>query len=187
MTKLNKTEFSDKKLILAVKKLDSESLNILIDRYGKIYDSIVNKFNFSKDYIKKDMMDDKASFFFEIVKSYNPNKNTKFSTYLYNMTKWKCLDKMKLDKRMNENSSVELKSELLEISKQADSFDLSKTSDIIDKIKTFDKRTQYIFQKRFFDETKKESFSKIGKKLNLTYEGVRQIYIKHLKILKKNL
>lgn len=170
---------SDKKLILSVKELDSDSLNELVRRYGKIYDSVISNFKFSKDYIKNDMINDKTFFIFEMAKSFNPNKNTKFSTYLYNMTRWKCLDKMKIDKKHDILSNMEPITE--------DSIELYDSSHIIDKIKTFDKRTQYIFSKRFFDVDKKESFSQIGKKLNLTYEGVRQIYIKHLEILKKTI
>lgn len=169
-------DITDLELINKAKKLDSDSLKALVDRYGSVYDSIVNKFTFEKEYIKNDMIDDKYSFFFEMVKSYNPNKNTKFSTYIYNMTRWSCLDRLRKDKKYN----VAMELDII-----TPEFDFSKTNHIIDKIKTFDERTQYIFMHRFFRPNKKTSFSEIGKELNLTYEGVRQIYLKHLKILKK--
>lgn len=166
----------DLKLIKAAKNLDSEALKELVKRYGQIYDSIIKRMNFEKSYIRDDMIADKYLFFFEMVKSYNPKKKTKFSTYVYNMTRWGCLDKLKIDKK---------RSLAMEMDIHTPEFDLSKTSHIIDKIKTFDQRTQYIFMHRFFQPNKKTSFKQIGKELNLTYEGVRQIYIKHLEILKK--
>lgn len=167
---------NDNQLIKAAKNLDSNALKELVNKYGAIYDSIVKRMNFEKNYIKDDMIADKYHFFFEMVKTFNPKKKTKFSTYIYNMTRWGCLDKLKSDKK---------KALTLEMDIQTSEFDLSKTSHIIDKIKTFDQRTQYIFMHRFFKSDKKTSFKQIGKELNLTYEGVRQIYIKHLDILKK--
>ena len=175
-TKLNISP--DYELIKRVKKNDSVALTELIEKYGAIYDSIVGKINFQNNYTKQDMIDDKYVFFFEMAKTYNPNKNTKFSTYIYNMTKWSCFDKLKKDRRQFEALQLDI---------HTPEFDFSKTNHIIDKIRSFDERTQYIFMNRFFYSKKKKTFEEIGKDLNLTYEGVRQIYLKHLKILKKSL
>lgn len=165
---------SDLKLIKRARNSDSLALKELVDKYGAIYDSIINRMNFQNVYTKKDMIDDKLLFFFETAKTFNPNKNTKFSTYVYNMTRWTCLDKLKDDRR---------KYEALKLDILTPEFDSSKISHIIDKIKTFEERAQYIFANRFFE--RKKTFSQIGKDLNLTYEGVRQIYLKHIEILKK--
>ena len=169
-------KISDLELIESAKKFDSDSLKELVVRYGTIYESIINRMKFEKDYVKIDMINDKYSFFYEMAKSYNPNKNTKFSTYIYNMTRWNCLDRLRKYKKQHI---------ALELDIFVPEFDFSKTNHIIDKIKTFDDRVQYIFMHRFFNSNKKSSFGEIGKELNLTYEGVRQIYLKHLKILKK--
>lgn len=167
-------EYSDLYLINRVKNNDSKCLNKLVFKYGGIYDSIINKFNFSKSFIKQDLLDDKPLFFFNVAKKYNPKKKTKFSTYLYNMAKWTCLDRLKKDRKNNEFTSF-----------GDENFDFSSVDAIINKIKTFDERTQYIFMHRFFNPDRKTSFGEIGKELNLTYEGVRQIYKKHIEILKK--
>ena len=169
---------SDWELIKKVKKNDSDALQELVKKYGAVYDGIVGKINFQNNYTKQDMIDDKYVFFFEMAKTYNPNKNTEFSTYIYNMTRWSCFDKLKKDRKQNEALQLDI---------HTPEFDFSKTTHIIDKIRSFDERTQYIFMNRFFYSKKKKTFQEIGKELNLTYEGVRQIYLKHLKILKKSL
>jgi len=166
----------DLELIDKAKNADSNAIKELAEKYGGVYDGIINRIKFQNDYTRQDMIGEKYSFFYEMAKLFNPNRNTKFSTFVYNMTKWNCYDKLKKDKRQ---------SAALELDIHTPDFDFSKTTHIIDKIRTFDERAQYIFMHRFFQPEKKKSFQEIGKELNLTYEGVRQIYLKHLKILKK--
>lgn len=164
----------DLHLLKMAKQKNQEAIKEVITKYGGIYDSIVCRVNFKNNYTKQDMIDEKPTFFFNMIETYNPNKNAKFSTYVYNMSKWACLDRLKKDRKELEFLSEEIYEE---------QFDISKISHIINKIKTFDDRAQYIFMNRFFDD--KKTFQEIGEKLNMTYEGVRQIYLKHLKILKK--
>jgi len=54
-----------------------------VDKYTKHKNSVVNR-----DFI----LDDKDYTIYQSALDYNPDKNSKFSTFLANQTKWKCLN-----------------------------------------------------------------------------------------------
>lgn len=86
---------NDLSLIEKVKKeADLESLNILIERHSGIYLDMVNSVIPNNcDFLdKNDIIEDKNISIYKAVMNYDENKNTKFSTYLGNETRWKCLN-----------------------------------------------------------------------------------------------
>jgi DNA-directed RNA polymerase specialized sigma subunit len=86
---------SDILLIEKVKKeADLNSLNLLIERHSGIYLDMVNSVIPNNcDFLdKNDILDDKNISIYKAVMNYDENKNTKFSTYLGNETRWKCLN-----------------------------------------------------------------------------------------------
>jgi RNA polymerase sigma factor (sigma-70 family) len=86
---------SDIFLIEKVKKdADLKSLNLLIERHSGIYLDMVNSVIPNNcDFLdKNDIIDDKNISIYKAVMNFDENKKTKFSTYLGNETRWKCLN-----------------------------------------------------------------------------------------------
>ena len=86
---------SDLSLITKVKKEgDTNSLNELIQRHSGIYLEMVNSVIPNNcDFLdKNDILEDKEISIYKAIMNFDENKNTKFSTYLGNETRWKCLN-----------------------------------------------------------------------------------------------
>ena len=86
---------SDLSLINKIKDSgDDDCLVELINRHSGIYIYIVDKYTkHNGQAINRDsILDDKDYTIYQSALSYNPDKNSKFSTFLANQTKWKCLN-----------------------------------------------------------------------------------------------
>ena len=86
---------SDLSLINKIKSDGDDSCLIeLINRHSGIYVYIVDKYTKHKNsVVNRDfIMDDKDYTIYQSALDYNPDKNSKFSTFLANQTKWKCLN-----------------------------------------------------------------------------------------------
>ena len=86
---------SDLSLINKIKKdSNNKCLEELIDRHSGIYIYIVDKYTKSKysSVCRSTILDDKDYVIYKSALDYNPNRNSKFSTFLANQTKWKCLN-----------------------------------------------------------------------------------------------
>ena len=73
---------------------DSDSLQMLIDRHSGIYLDTVNKIisNTCGFVDKGEIINDKDYSIYSAALKYEPSRNTKFSTYLANETRWRCLN-----------------------------------------------------------------------------------------------
>ena len=168
-------DFEDIALIKMARKNDSYAIKELVNRYGKVYDSAIRRICFESEYVKNDMLDDKLYFFYSMTKEYDESRNMKFSTFLYNRATWAALAEVKNIKRMSDTLKLDISDVQL---------NMPEAKMLVDRVSRFEPRAKFIFEKRFFSR-KKQTFKTIGKKLGLSYEGVRKIYIKHLEILKK--
>ena len=76
------------------------SLKELVDRHSGIYLDMVHGYTSSENQSAKDeMIQEKEYEIYVSALNYNPSKGAKFSTYLGNQTKWKCLNKYNKKKR----------------------------------------------------------------------------------------
>ena len=113
---------SDLSLINKIKSdNDDTCLAELIDRHSGIYVYIVdqytkNQFATNTDFI----LQDKDYMIYKSALDYDPSKNSKFSTYLANQTKWKCLNAMNKSKKQKE---VPLDAAYSRVSDDDDSFE----------------------------------------------------------------
>ena len=73
---------------------DVSSLKQLIDRHSGIYVDIVNKYlpNSQEGLNKDDVLEDKNFCIYDAAIKFDENKKTKFSTYIGNLARWKCLN-----------------------------------------------------------------------------------------------
>ena len=86
---------SDLSLINKIKEEnDGGCLEELINRHSGIYIYIVDKYTKNKNScLNRDfILDDKDYTIYQSALSYKEDKNSKFSTFLANQTKWKCLN-----------------------------------------------------------------------------------------------
>jgi len=84
----------DASLIREIKERGSEScLKELIARHSGIYLQMVNQtISPQSNVCKGDIVDDKDFFIYQKALTFDPTRNIKFSTYLGNEIKWKCLN-----------------------------------------------------------------------------------------------
>jgi RNA polymerase sigma factor (sigma-70 family) len=186
---------SDLSLIEKVKKnADYNSLNTLIERHSGIYLEMVNSVIPNNcDFLdKNDLIDDKNISIYKAIMNYDENKNTKFSTYLGNETRWKCLnmfnrgtkykyidiDNFKEDIDFSNNemiSDISSKEMLDKIFKMADSH----CDDRVKKIINLRYKVGY--------GNKTMPWKNISEKLNVSIQGCINIHDRFIEEIKKEI
>jgi RNA polymerase sigma factor (sigma-70 family) len=180
----------DLQLILNVKKSnDEESLKELIERHSGIYVEMVNKYlpESLEGINKNDVLEDKNFCIYDAAIKFDENKKAKFSTYIGNLARWKCLNIYNKNIKFPQSSiseiydqSVSCEPELKNIERQEELKNIFK---IIDSSK--DDRVKKIFKMRYKDGRKLTPWKKIAKKLDLSIQGCINIHNKHLTEIKK--
>lgn len=171
---------------------NSNSLQELIDRHSGIYIDIVNKtVSDSCSFVnKKDILLDKDFYIYNAALKYDLSKNTKFSTYLANETRWRCLNLYNKNKKMIEEP---LDDSINEKSSSEDFVSDLQKSEIIQKImelarKNPDKRIEKILDMRYcISYNKAHSWKEISKSLNMSIQGCIDIHNKFIKKIQKEL
>jgi DNA-directed RNA polymerase specialized sigma subunit len=180
-------------LIDKVKKYkDESSIKELINRHSGIYVEMVNKYipASNEGLNKEDILQDKDFCIYDAAIKYDECKNTKFSTFVGNLARWKCLniynknikfpqETLDSDKKI----TFEPKSFYDEISKIEEKEDLTRVYKAIKNIK--DPRVEKIFKMRYKNVKKLTPWKKIAKKLDLSIQGCINIHNKHLTEIKK--
>jgi RNA polymerase sigma factor (sigma-70 family) len=172
-------------------KNDEEALKMLIDRHSALCNSLYKKYSSSmlnSGVYLQDIVDQKDYIVYKSAMSFDPCKNSKFSTWLYNQVRYQCLN------CMNENSHyLTLETDKLNyiIEKQAPPQKEYKNINeyifnIIDSCS--DKRVQKIFKMRYLNNSnKKMPWNKIAKKLKISTQTAINIHNKALKLLKNKI
>jgi len=183
---------NDLSLINNIKENNSgDSLLELIERHSGMYVHIVDKYIHKNSYVSRDLIiDDKDFVIYQSALEYNPEKKSKFSTFLANQTKWKCLNAINNVRNKN-NSDIELADK--EISKECG------TINLIEKIEAFDcfhkalneesdKRVKKIIDIRYnTDNNRLNPWRKVSKELNLSIQGCINIHNRFINKVKKQL
>lgn len=186
---------SDISLIEKVKKDgDLNSLNILIERHSGIYLDMVNSvISSSCDFIdKNDIIDDKEFSIYKAVMNFDQNKNTKFSTYLGNETKWKCLNMFNRGTKYKYIDFNDLKEDV-NFSQESSVGEIS-SKEILDKIFQLasthkDERVRNIINLRYKigSGNKTMSWKDISKKVNVSIQGCINIHNRFIEEIKKEI
>ena len=187
---------SDKELVKAVKfgvKSDA-CLKELVDRHSGIYISMVN--NYSPDRAsglisaKDDLLCDKNYYIYQAALKYDESKQTKFSTYLGNETRWLCLNIYNKNKNTKEISSDKPDLNYAD----HDLHEISMKQEILDKImalikKDPDRRIATIFKMRYIDGDKNKvmPWNKVCQSVDLSIQGCINIHNKTINKIKKQL
>src|ERR1700761_7822816 len=160
MKNLNISNLSENELIINVQKYScNESMKELMERHSGVVHSVIHKFYKKNPNLHLlDMLDDVYLIFNDAVKTYNPNKKAKFTTWLYFRARFHCLNS---NKNADKNISYEI-SDIDKINNNNGKFYID-SSDSKEKNKYIfslleqlkDKRIFNIFKLRYFDENGK--------------------------------
>jgi RNA polymerase sigma factor (sigma-70 family) len=172
-------------------KNDEESLKTLIDRHSALCNSLYKKYSNSmmnSGVYLQDVVDQKDYIVYKSAMSFDPCKNSKFSTWLYNQVRYQCLN------CMNENSHyLALETDKLNYIIEKQTIPEKQYKNINEYIFNIvdscsDKRIQKIFKMRYLNNTnKKMPWNKIAKKLKISTQTAINIHNKALKLLKNKI
>lgn len=172
-------------------KNDEESLKVLIERHSALCHSLYKKYSGSmtaSGIYLQDIIDQKDYIVYKSAMSFDPCRNSKFSTWLYNQVRYQCLN------CMNENSKyLTLETDKLNYLVEKCNLPEKEYKNINDYIFNIidscsDKRIKKIFEMRYSNNSnKKMSWNKIAKKLKISTQSAINIHNKTLKLLKSKI
>jgi DNA-directed RNA polymerase specialized sigma subunit len=182
----------DLSLIEQIKVSNNEScLKELIAKHSGIYLQIVNQTISDKSNVNKnDIFDDKDLFIYEKALKFDPNRNIKFSTYLGNEIKWKCLNIHNKAKKYEYCDVGDQSEHLVDKDYTKEYLDRESISLIYEKADKFpDSRVRKIIQMRYRDcnKNKLTPWKRIAKKLKLSIQGCINIHNRFIKEVKYEL
>lgn len=191
---------SDEDLINGIKEQGNsgECLSELVSRHSGIFLSMVNNYtpSASSPYKshKNELIDDKCYYIYQAALKYDDSKNTKFSTYLGNETRWMCLNLFNRDKKRKITDIDLTDSKTKQIPEDKDSTQEHLKKDFLEIIfklieKDPDSRISKIFKMRYKDSdtNKVTPWKKIGEELQLSIQGCINIHDKTIDKIKKEL
>lgn len=182
---------SDLSLINKIKNdNDGKCLAELIERHSGIYVYIVDKYvKRNNSFLDRDfILDDKDYTIYQSALSYKPEKNSKFSTFLANQTKWKCLNAINSIKKKPTTSIDKV---------YGDVCDKDDSHQIVCKMEAFDCFNKMLEEendlrvKKIIDirynttNTKLVPWRKVSKELSLSIQGCINIHNKFIKKVKQ--
>lgn len=193
-----KKEPSDMTLIRKVKaKGCNESYKTLRSRHEKLFYKVCQIYlpiARTKGIKNEDILEEKDSIILKAITSYKNNKNTKFSTWLGNCTKYFCLTAINANNRLVSTEDDLLKividSKVREDYRSEDFYKYDKEFifNILNNLK--DKRISRVFELRYFDSYKenvKPTWSFIAKKIKTSTQTAINLHERGKKILFKKI
>lgn len=188
---------SDQELIDKVKKYNcSDSLNELAKRHQGIFCKMAHKYAnmCAKNYQScsglgiQDFLDNQLFITYQAICDYDPDRNTKFVTWLGNKTRFYCLNTIAKQSRYisPESDTADKVSDFKTFEDSQQGSDYSMESEyvleILNKLK--DKRVKRVIELRYFSEDKQDRiFSSIAKKLEMSTQGVINMHDNFIKFM----
>ena len=172
----------------------NQCLEELIYRHSGIYLDIVNSYMKRCPYpsLRDDIINDKAIAIYNSALRYDKDRGAKFSTFLGNEAKWKCLNATNKNKKNNkyvEMDESKLSLDKIKVNKCENNTKLEEeVLSFFDKeLETYpDTRVKKIFRMRYSGLNKLTPWRKISKKMNLSIQGCINIHNADLKKISKN-
>lgn len=161
------------------------ALETLTDRHSGLYESVVGGFSFSNisGVSKEEILQQKHSVVYELAKKWNPEKKTKFSTFLYANIRWSLLN------LYNKAESSDIPKSpfdpmMVEIVGEKEAHSTDEQQAVLEFAAKFvesdgDERVKEIFRLRYGGE-EIMTWHEIGDKLGMTYEWARTLHNKFI-------
>lgn len=192
MTQEDFSILSDLELVDKIKTEDcNNSLKELISRHTplcySIYHKYKNKLQEIAGWSPYDIYTEKDLIIYQVAKSFNSEKKTKFSTWLGNHIRYYCLHCLNKNNRhvlMEDkelNTHVENRFEDTSIKENTHEYIFN----ILEQLK--DERIKTIYKLRYFGDGETPSWMKIGENLNISRQTVINLHRKAQKFLKNKL
>jgi len=168
---------------------DTDSIKELIERHSGIYIEMVNKYipDTMEGVHKEDIIQDRSFCIYDAALNFDQKKNAKFSTYVGNLARWKCLNIYNKNVKFPQSCISDIFDERVScdpgINKIEEKEDIERIFLAVDSIP--DKRVKKIFKMRYKEGKKLTPWKKIAKKLDLSIQGCINIHNKHLTEIKK--
>jgi len=181
-------DLSDLELVQKVKsKSCSESLKILIERHSALCFDVFKKYDKAlkeKNVNVQDLTEEKDYIIYRCTLNFDASKNSKFSTWLANHVKYKCLTnitKQKWNVSLDDENNNHVASKL---TAEKDEF-LEKRDFIFNLLSQMkDKRLEKIIYLRYYGDKASRKWKNISKELGVTYQTAITLHKKALDFLK---
>jgi RNA polymerase sigma factor (sigma-70 family) len=186
------SSFTDEKLIKNVlQKQCNDSLKELVNRHGGMIFNIGKKYCTSCNLDLNDLNDNRYWIIFNAAKTFNPEKGSKFSTWLGNQIRFFCLNfKNKNNKLVLLEDNKTLEFFINDFSKKENFSNkkeiINNITDLFDKI-TDTNTKNAIYYRYFHNKDRILNYSEIAKILNVTPQTVLNWHNKFINFAKKKL
>ena len=147
---------------------DTDSVTELINRHSGIYIEMVNKYlpDSMEGINKRDVLEDKDFCIYDAAIKFDKTKNAKFSTYVGNLARWRCLNIFNRNVKFPQCSVSQIFDERVscnpELTNIEEKEDMERIFLAVDSIP--DKRVKQIFKMRYREGQKLTPWKKIAKK-----------------------
>jgi RNA polymerase sigma factor (sigma-70 family) len=186
---------TDISLIEKVKnESDENSLKTLIERHSGIYlDMVHSVIPNNCDFLdKNDLIEDKNCSIYKAIMNYDESKNTKFSTYLGNETRWKCLNLFNRGTKYKYTDINDYKEDV-NFSEERTISEIS-SKEVLDKVFKSadthpDDRVKKIINLRYKigEGNKTMPWKNISKQINVSIQGCINIHDRFIEEVKKEI
>jgi len=190
----NYYEMQDEDLVLNIQKgeFTEACLDVLIERHSGLCIDLINNYvsKHHNDSLRQELIQEKDYQIYNSALKYKSDKGSKFSTYLGNEIKWKCLNIYNSQKR---KPSIPVEEHMINYfsyhskDKNTNEEDKEIFSEVIKQAsKHPDKRVGQIFHLRYIEGQKNNvmPWKHISKKLNMSIQGCINIHDSALEFFK---
>lgn len=168
----------------------SKSLEILTDKHSGIIFNIGKKYCTNSGLDLNELNDNRYWIVFNSVKSFDPNKGSKFSTWLGNQVRFFCLNFKNKNTKLVPVEDSFLEHFLNEKAKKDDNENqkeiLNNIIDLFNKITDINTKNA-IYYRYFYNKDRVLNYSEIAEMLNVTPQTVLNWHNKFIKLAKKKL
>jgi RNA polymerase sigma factor (sigma-70 family) len=167
-----------------------DSLRELISRHSALCFKIIKKYSgsfYAYNIDVNEASSDKNLIIWNSAKSFSPDKNVKFSTWLANQVKYSCLNALN---KKSKDRLVATEDEILDVLKEKAPEEKTDnlfefTNNILKQLK--DKRIKQIFSMRYSNLNKKPSWCKVAEELKISTQTAINLHNRGIDVLRKKI
>lgn len=181
-------ETTDNELVTKVKLHQcNQSLKTLIDRHSALCFDIFKKYNKilqERGISPEDLVSEKDYIIYKCTLNFDETQNSKFSTWLANHVKYKCLTNITKHKWAVSLDDENQKNLTANLSQDSNDFEEKKEFifNLLSQMK--DKRLEKIIMLRYYGDKSSRKWKNISKELGVTYQTAITLHKKALEFLK---
>ncbi len=177
---------SDEELVNNVKDRDcSESLKIICERHSPLFNKIYTKYSGPLKGVgmsRQDAFDEKQVLFYQAIKSFNHNREVKFTTYFANFARWYFLNTINHTEKLPLVDDLSIFDHIqLEIRRDSSPFYLQLPS-LIKQFK--DKRIEKIYELRYLQPGRSKKWKEIATEMGLSMQTCSKLHKRGIDQLK---